>query len=666
MASSAAQSTSETIPVKYEFQGSLRRSTIDVPPRLNQLRQKLAKSFPEFAHLFSDREQILRLVYTDDEGDEITIATNDELLAAYRLAQEAGKVLRFTIPTLDSKLPGGSDVTRVVATTPKNAAKSARKAAKKAAKTVEKVAKKIAQVAKKAAKKAAKASKKPFNQAAKSPVKHWGVHCDATGQSPIVGPRFHKKGENYDICQAAFDQLSSEDQEKFIRLDNVTKIIDWVPCFRPALTSAKPAKSFAEVQQPVVQANEHIVTFVRDVTIPDGTSVTPGQTFVKVWELDTPAGLPAGTQLGCEDAPNSTPLRCERGQYVSVNGGRAVSSGNFTVSVPMVSQPSESGGTVRSFWRLCDAEGHWFGPRVWVEVTPTAALQKHPGITCDVSGQSPIVGPRFWCVGYDYDLCEAEFNKLDSHEQARYLRIDTPFSREARRAAECIRQARRAAERRGACFKQLEQHFQQMSLEQPAQRVEIADDAQSADMTFVDDVTIDDGAVVAAGAKLRKVWRVTTESGWKKGTVLRCLDSDGPYVGFGQAVPPVPAGSRVELAISIEAPKESGASSKSFWGLFDNEGTRFGDQLWVEFETEPSPPALSTSGGGAAKSSAAVANAAMPNCDQLLMQVLAGMNLIPQHSEQQRLADQLMPALKSGDFTSILQALAALNITIQK
>jgi hypothetical protein len=82
----AGASAPETISVKYEFMSSLRRSTIGFPPKFHQLRMKLAKSFPEFAHLFQDKDQILRLLYVDDEGDEITITTNDELLAAYRLA----------------------------------------------------------------------------------------------------------------------------------------------------------------------------------------------------------------------------------------------------------------------------------------------------------------------------------------------------------------------------------------------------------------------------------------------------------------------------------------------------------------------------------------------------------------------------------------------------
>ena len=87
--------TPETIPVKYQFNNSLRRTTVGFPPKFNQLRKKLAKSFPDAAHMFEDKARVLRLVYTDDEGDEITITTNDELLAAYRLASDAGKVLQI-------------------------------------------------------------------------------------------------------------------------------------------------------------------------------------------------------------------------------------------------------------------------------------------------------------------------------------------------------------------------------------------------------------------------------------------------------------------------------------------------------------------------------------------------------------------------------------------
>merc|ERR1719389_1032781 len=51
----------------------------------------------------------------------------------------------------------------------------------------------------------------------------------------------------------------------------------------------------------------------------------------------------------------------------------------------------------------------------------------HPGVTCDRSGMCPIVGPRYNLVGHNYDLCEAEFNKLNEREKALYQKVPPPF-----------------------------------------------------------------------------------------------------------------------------------------------------------------------------------------------------------------------------------------------
>ena len=50
----------------------------------------------------------------------------------------------------------------------------------------------------------------------------------------------------------------------------------------------------------------------------------------------------------------------------------------------------------------------------------------HPGMACDRSGQCPIVGFRYHLVGEDFDLCQAEYNKLPEEEQARYEKIAPP------------------------------------------------------------------------------------------------------------------------------------------------------------------------------------------------------------------------------------------------
>jgi E3 ubiquitin-protein ligase TRIP12 len=57
-------------------------------------------------------------------------------------------------------------------------------------------------------------------------------------------------------------------------------------------------------------------------------------------------------------------------------------------------------------------------------------LGYHPGVTCDRTDMSPIVGDRYKLDGENYDVCEAEFLKMGPAEQARYTRIPpTAFRR---------------------------------------------------------------------------------------------------------------------------------------------------------------------------------------------------------------------------------------------
>lgn len=48
---------------------------------------------------------------------------------------------------------------------------------------------------------------------------------------------------------------------------------------------------------------------------------------------------------------------------------------------------------------------------------------EHIGITCDITGMSPIVGNRYKFIAHNYDLCEEEYNKLDKEEQKFYIKI---------------------------------------------------------------------------------------------------------------------------------------------------------------------------------------------------------------------------------------------------
>eukprot|EP00966_Prymnesium_polylepis_P165375 3823270-Prymnesium_polylepis.1 len=56
-------------------------------------------------------------------------------------------------------------------------------------------------------------------------------------------------------------------------------------------------------------------------------------------------------------------------------------------------------------------------------------LGYHPGVTCDRTGQCPIIGNRYKLRNENYDVCEAEYHKMSADEKARYNRIPPPCFR---------------------------------------------------------------------------------------------------------------------------------------------------------------------------------------------------------------------------------------------
>merc|ERR1719198_381794 len=85
------------------------------------------------------------------------------------------------------------------------------------------------------------------------------------------------------------------------------------------------------------------------------------------------------------------------------------------------------------FDKLPDKEKALFSkiPPPQAEATPTPApapVGFHPGVQCDRSDMLPIVGPRFKLRGHNYDLCQAEFDKLPEGEKALYDTIPPPVT----------------------------------------------------------------------------------------------------------------------------------------------------------------------------------------------------------------------------------------------
>ncbi|MDK1118958.1 MAG: NBR1-Ig-like domain-containing protein [Anaerolineae bacterium] len=102
------------------------------------------------------------------------------------------------------------------------------------------------------------------------------------------------------------------------------------------------------------------LSYVKDVTIPDNTQMTPGQAFTKTWLV-----------------ANTGSCNWEPGFIFNIVGGDAMGGVAVTLnqtiqpgrqyefSIPMVA-PSTPTGEIKGTWRLADANGIFFGDGVYL------------------------------------------------------------------------------------------------------------------------------------------------------------------------------------------------------------------------------------------------------------------------------------------------------------
>jgi hypothetical protein len=114
--------------------------------------------------------------------------------------------------------------------------------------------------------------------------------------------------------------------------------------------------------------------YVSDVTVPDGTVMTPGQNFVKTWTVKNAGTCPWTTAYklvfvsGEAMGGISTPLTA------TVAAGQ-----NGNASVALVA-PS-LGGAYTGSWRLQDASGTYFGDVITVVITVSGGAGAAPSAT---------------------------------------------------------------------------------------------------------------------------------------------------------------------------------------------------------------------------------------------------------------------------------------------
>jgi hypothetical protein len=110
----------------------------------------------------------------------------------------------------------------------------------------------------------------------------------------------------------------------------------------------------------------YAMSFLSDVTIPDNTAMTPGQTFTKTWRVK-----------------NSGTCAWDAGFKFAFTGGDAMNGATFALpqavaanaetdlSISMTA-PNKA-GSVRSNWRMSTAAGQFFGDEIYVVILVSGA-----------------------------------------------------------------------------------------------------------------------------------------------------------------------------------------------------------------------------------------------------------------------------------------------------
>jgi hypothetical protein len=163
----------------------------------------------------------------------------------------------------------------------------------------------------------------------------------------------------------------------------------------PTDTPAPPTNTLAPTQPltptatlaPTASAGTDSAVYVTDVTIPDGTTFQPGDTFKKTWQIKN-AGTStwttayrlayvAGDQMG---GPASVPVPNEVGPGQTVN-----------ISVDLKA-PADS-GEYTGYWRMMNANGKLFDSSVYVKISVsgsgTPTVTGTPGTSTPTSTSGP-------------------------------------------------------------------------------------------------------------------------------------------------------------------------------------------------------------------------------------------------------------------------------------
>ncbi|MDQ3005962.1 MAG: NBR1-Ig-like domain-containing protein [Chloroflexota bacterium] len=130
----------------------------------------------------------------------------------------------------------------------------------------------------------------------------------------------------------------------------------------PALATSTAGTPFVSGPTVAPTTGCYGLAFVSDVTIPDNTAVTVGQTFTKTWKVRNAGSCAWDTGFKFAFVSGDAMGGTTQTLAASVAAGA-----EFNISVPMTA-PNKS-GAVQGYWRMSTAAGQFFGDQVYVLVS---------------------------------------------------------------------------------------------------------------------------------------------------------------------------------------------------------------------------------------------------------------------------------------------------------
>jgi ABC-type amino acid transport substrate-binding protein len=156
------------------------------------------------------------------------------------------------------------------------------------------------------------------------------------------------------------------------------------------------------------------MSFVADITVPDGTQVNPGQSFTKTWRIQNTGTCTWDSSYTFAFVQGNS----MGGQKQAINGSVAPGQ-TYDVSVNMTAPTTP--GSYGSEWQMVNGQGVPFGTRVWVHIvvpgSTTPATAVPPSIEYFTGPQSATVTGETIILKWAFsaqDVVSAKLNRTNS------------------------------------------------------------------------------------------------------------------------------------------------------------------------------------------------------------------------------------------------------------